>query len=90
MEPILFVIAIMGCGESDASCTTVRTLDARYETRAACTAATEAAIMRNSDIEYPVVVAQCTPSRIGARVKASEVKTPAGGSVRAQQSPIRS
>ncbi|HEX2764554.1 MAG TPA: hypothetical protein VHM92_12030 [Allosphingosinicella sp.] len=90
MGPALFVIAIMGCGESDASCTTVRTLEARYETRAACIAATQDAVAGNADIDYPVVVAQCTPAGASARVKAGEVRTPAGGTVRAEASPIRS
>lgn len=90
MGPALFVIAIMGCGESDASCTTVRTLEPRYETRAACLAASEAAITRNSDIDYPVVVAQCTPSGGATPLKASDVKGPAGGTLRAKASPIRS
>jgi hypothetical protein len=59
MEPFYFVIAILGCGEGDAPCQTVRTLDARYESRAACTAATEAAATANAGVDYPVVVAQC-------------------------------
>jgi hypothetical protein len=55
----LFLIAIMGCGEADAPCQQVRLLDARYESQAACTAATEAALVRFSDVDFPVVVAQC-------------------------------
>jgi hypothetical protein len=69
MEPLAFIIAILGCGEGDAPCRQVRTLEARYESRVACTAATDAAVTQNSDIDYPVVVARCvaggaTPSQL--------------------------
>ena len=32
MGPAIFIIAIMGCGEAEAPCQQVRTLEARYET----------------------------------------------------------
>ena len=59
MGPAIFVIAILGCGEGDAPCERVRQLDTRYESEAACSEATGAALERNSAVEYPVVVAQC-------------------------------
>ena len=59
MGPGIFIIAILGCGEAEAPCETVRTLEARYASEAACVAATEDALLRNSDADYPVVVAQC-------------------------------
>ncbi|HEU0134095.1 MAG TPA: hypothetical protein VFR28_04665, partial [Allosphingosinicella sp.] len=59
MGPAIFIIAIMGCGEGDAQCQQVRTLEARYESQAACTAATEAALTQNTDIDFPVVAAEC-------------------------------
>lgn len=77
MEPILFVMAILGCGESDAPCREVRIDQARYRSEASCMAATEAALMRNGDLSFPTVVAQCRPA--GARAQAlrgSEVLRP--------------
>ena len=65
MGPGIFLIAIMGCGEGDGPCRQVRMLEAGYESRDACAAATEAAVARNSDVDYPVVVAQCVAA--GAR-----------------------
>jgi len=91
MGPGLFLIAIMGCGEDDSSCRQVRTLEARYESQAACTAATEAAAARNSDVDYPVVVARCIAA--GARsepLKADDVQRPGPGRAGLKVSPIRS
>lgn len=77
MGPAVFVIAILGCGEGEAPCEQVRIADARYESQAACTAATEAQLMRHSDLSYPVVVAQCRPADApAARVRPSDVKLP--------------
>jgi hypothetical protein len=74
----IFIIAIMGCGEADAPCEQVRTLEARYESRAECAAATEAAVSRIGDVEYPVVVAQCLAADAPAAVSADEVERPRG------------
>lgn len=91
MGPAIFIIAIMGCGEGDAPCQQVRTLEARYESQAACTAATEAALTRNIDIDYPVVAAQCVAA--GARPNpptADQVQRPGPGRADLKVSPIRS
>jgi len=91
MGPGIFLIAIMGCGEGDTACTTVRTLETRYESRAACTAATNAALEKNSDADFPVVVAQCVAaSAKPAALKASEVKLPEGRSVQLRVTPLKS
>jgi len=63
----LFVMAILGCGESDAPCREVRVDQARYRSEAACMAATEAALMRNDDLVFPSIVARCRPA--GARLQ---------------------
>ena len=91
MGPAIFLIAIMGCGEGDAPCQSVRTLDARYESQAACTAATEAAVTQNSDLDFPVVVAECVAA--GAKPNgpnASDVQRPGPGRADVRVSPIRS
>jgi len=90
MGPGIFLIAIMGCGEADAPCQTVRTLETRYESQAACTAATEAAVARAGDVDAPVVVAQCVSAGSAPNVRSSEVKLPAGGSAPLKVSPVRS
>ena len=91
MGPAIFIIAILGCGEGDAPCQQVRTLEARYESQAACTAATEAAVIQNTDIDYPVVAAQCVAA--GSKPnppKADEILLPGPGRADLKVSPIRS
>jgi hypothetical protein len=90
MGPGYFLIAILGCGEAEAPCQAVRTLETRYESQAACTAATEAAIMSNSDVDFPVVVAQCVAAGAKAAIKASDVQKPGPGSAEVAVSPLRS
>lgn len=90
MGPGTFLIAILGCGEAEVPCQTVRTLETRYESQAACTAATDAAIMSNSDVDYPVVVAQCVAAGSKAPIKASDVRKPGPGTAEVAVSPLRS
>lgn len=59
MEPVYFVMAILGCGDDGAQCSQQRVEPARYQSVAQCQAAMPTALTRNSDIEYPVVVATC-------------------------------
>jgi len=58
MNPALYVIAILGCGEGEAPCEQLRVAEARYESREACLAATEAELAR-ADAPFPLVVAEC-------------------------------
>ncbi len=78
MGPGIFLIAIFGCGEGHATCQPVRMLETRYESHAACMAATDNALIRNSDIDYPTVVAQCiAPQQAAAfHLTADEVTRP--------------
>ena len=62
MEPLIYIMAILGCGESDAACQPVAVAEARYESEAECLAATEAELMRRDDLAFPSVVAQCRPA----------------------------
>jgi hypothetical protein len=87
----IFIIAILGCGEADASCEPVRTLDTRYESQAACTAATNDALLRSGDVDYPVVVAQCVAA--GSRPEGlapAQFELPEPGRLDAPNSPVRS
>jgi hypothetical protein len=91
MGPGIFLIAIMGCGEGDGPCRQVRMLETRYESQAACTAATEAAVAGNADVDYPVVVAQCVAHGTSAGApKADDVRRPGPGSADLRVSPLRS
>jgi len=59
MEPLLYVMAILGCGESEAVCREVQVVETRFASEAECLAATETELMRRDDLLFPSVVAQC-------------------------------
>lgn len=62
MEPLMFVMAILGCAESDAPCREVAVAEARYQSEAQCLAASENELWRYENVPYPAVVAQCRPA----------------------------
>lgn len=77
MEPLMFIMAILGCGEGDAPCREVATVEARYASEAECLAATETELYRRDDILFPAVVAECRAE--GARprlIRGNEVMLP--------------
>jgi hypothetical protein len=77
MAPLIYVIAIMGCGEGDQACREVQVAQPRFATQAACAAATADVLARYTDLDYPSVVAQCR--RDGSRpaaLRANEVLLP--------------
>jgi len=89
MVTALYVIAILGCGEGNAPCEAVRMLEPTYQSQAACTAATESALTRFGDADYPVVVAQCVVQGSTPTLNAADVMLADGGSVEATVSPLR-
>lgn len=59
MDPLFYVMAIMGCGDGSAACQQARLEPVQYRTIRECQAAMPAALVRNSDVDYPVVTAAC-------------------------------
>ncbi|HEY7005806.1 MAG TPA: hypothetical protein VH392_04910 [Sphingomicrobium sp.] len=59
MGPAYFVIAIMGCADGGSACTQVATLETQYASEEQCAAATGAALIENSQFDYPTLVARC-------------------------------
>jgi hypothetical protein len=77
MGPAYFVIAIMGCGDGGAACQTVATPAAHYSSEQACLAARTDALMANSDLDFPTLLAECLPvSQKASAAKARETKQP--------------
>ena len=77
MGPLVYVIAIMGCGEGDQACREVQVAAPRFASQAACAAATADVLARYTDLSYPSVVAQCR--RDGPRpavIRGSDVLLP--------------
>jgi hypothetical protein len=59
MEPLFYVMAIMGCGDGQAACAQARVETAQYRSIQQCQAAMPAALARNTDIDYPEISATC-------------------------------
>lgn len=77
MEPLLYIMAIMGCGESEAACQEVAVVERQYRSESECLAATEDELLRRDDILYPAVVAQCRRADSGPQlVRGNEVMLP--------------
>lgn len=88
MGPAFYVLAILGCGEGETQCSQVAVAPASYQSQADCNAASEDALARHGDADYPVVVAQCRRADAqAAQLWADEVKLPDtnGDSRRVQQ-----
>jgi hypothetical protein len=62
MEPLYYVIAILGCGDGGDQCRQERVEPVRYASAAQCQAAMPAALTRHTDLFYPVVSAACQRS----------------------------
>jgi hypothetical protein len=54
-----FIIAIFGCTDGSAACTPVATEPTHYASQAACAAATNDALIANSDLDFPRLSAEC-------------------------------
>jgi len=59
MGPVAYVIAILGCADGSAACTTVQMMPAHYASEASCSAATGAALAQSTDFDFPTIVAEC-------------------------------
>ena len=62
MEPVFFVMAILGCGDGNADCREARLDTVRYSTAAQCRAAMPDALAHHTDLSYPVIAANCRAS----------------------------
>ena len=59
MEPMFFVMAIMGCGDGTVACAEARVEPAHYATVQQCQAQMPATLARNTDLSFPVISAAC-------------------------------
>lgn len=76
MQPVFFVMAILGCGDGSVDCTEARMVPARYETMPQCRADLANRIAANTDVPYPVIGADCR--RMGAQMVKTERKPTKG------------
>ncbi|RYY27974.1 MAG: hypothetical protein EOP62_05810 [Sphingomonadales bacterium] len=76
MDQIIYMLAIMGCGDDNANCQQARVEPVRYESYAACEQAMPAALHRNTDVDFPVIAAAC--QRQDARMVEARPVRPTG------------
>lgn len=66
MEPLYYVMAILGCGDDGAACQQARIESVRYQSVGQCQAAMGNVLQRHADLSFPVVQAAC--QRQGANI----------------------
>ena len=76
MGPGYFVIAILGCADGSADCTPAATAPTHYATEAACMAATPEVLARNTDLDFPTLVAECRATVAPAKAPAERQAPP--------------
>jgi hypothetical protein len=76
MGPVAYVIAILGCADGSAACQPVATVGTRYESQAACSAATGDALAANSEFDFPTIVAECRAVSAVPAAQSTERPTP--------------
>ena len=83
----MFLIAILGCADGSAACTPVATMPTRYDSRASCAAATNAALQASTEFDYPTIVAECrrAPPPASAERRSLPLKRPAALPIGARQ-----
>ena len=59
MGPFVYVMAIMGCGDGAYQCTEARVIETRYETMASCQQAAQSQLIKNGDLDFPELMANC-------------------------------
>lgn len=59
MEPLLYVMAIMGCADSGELCAQERLVARSFVSAEECNRAAEAQLIMNGDLDYPVIRAEC-------------------------------
>ncbi|HEU4704373.1 MAG TPA: hypothetical protein VFS45_01495 [Sphingomicrobium sp.] len=78
MEAGFFIIAILGCADSSASCTPVATAPTHYSSESACSAAAGEALIAHSDLDFPRLQAECRAVARPAAAAREAIPVPAG------------
>lgn len=87
MGPAYYILAVLGCGEGEAACQQVAVAPTHFASESECQSASEATLMRHTDADYPVVVAQCRKAgqKASLEVWSQDVALPEGGPMPVQQ-----
>jgi hypothetical protein len=76
MEPVFYVMAILGCGDDQSQCREARVEPVRYHNAAQCQAAMAQVLPRHADLSFPVIVAAC--QRRGEQMARNDMRAPRG------------
>ena len=76
MEPVYYVIAILGCADGSAQCTPVATMPTHYGSAEACSAGTRQALLANSDFDFPTLVAECRVTEPRSTAETDQLENP--------------
>jgi hypothetical protein len=77
LGPAGYLLAILSCGEADAPCQQVGQAPVQYASEAECLAATEEQLAQRSDLDAPVIVAECRAQGVRpANLRADEAPKP--------------
>lgn len=63
MEPLFYVMAILGCADGATQCQESRLAAVRFESRAQCEAAIEVQLSGATDIGFPTIAARCVSGK---------------------------
>ena len=74
MGPVSYLIAIMGCADGGAACQQVAVAPARYESAAACEAATGGVLSASTEFDFPTIVARCQAAKAPAAAERKPVR----------------
>ena len=76
MEPVFYVMAILGCGDDQSQCREARVEPVRYQSAAQCQEAMAQVLPRHADLSFPVIVAAC--QRRGEQMARNAAPIPRG------------
>ena len=79
MEPLIYVMAILGCGDTGATCNEARIATPVYTSVAQCRADAGNVLMANTDLDYPTLKADCRKSRKPASLMKPKALTQSRG-----------
>ena len=82
MEPVYYVIAILGCADGSTQCTPVATVPTHYASQEACTAGTQQALNANSDFDFPTLVAECRATQPRSTAETDRPENPPAAALR--------
>lgn len=62
MNSAIIVMTLLGCGQTDAACDYIRTVDTTFTSRIECEAHMDAELLKTGSDGYPNVIAVCEPA----------------------------